>query len=218
MKVGTDGVLLGAWVNTGDAEKILDVGTGTGVIALMMAQRSNAEITGIEIENNAALEAEANAENSIWGDRIKIYNVSLQEFTKKNKAVFDLIVCNPPFFINSKKSSDPGLSIAKHNDLLSLNDLAGFSEGLLKPDGRLAVILPAKEAGQFIEIAASENLYLYRMTEVKPINYKKTNRLLMEMSRTKQEPEKSYLIVHNNNGSEFTDEYKALTKEFYLHF
>ena len=218
MKVNTDGVLLGAWIDPGNAGKILDIGTGTGVIALIMAQRTNAEITGIEIEKNAALEAAANAENSIWSDRIKIFNISLQEFVRKNQTPFDLIVCNPPFFINSKKSSDPGLSIAKHNELLSLEELAAFSAGLLQPDGRLAVILPVKEANQFITIAALKNLYLYRATEVKPKIFKNPVRMLMEFSREEKEPELSGLTIHNEDSSGFTDEYRALTKEFYLNF
>ena len=218
MKVGTDGVLLGAWVNIENSESILDIGTGIGVIALILAQRSKAEITGIDIEENAALEASTNVVNSIWNDRIKIYNISLQEFAQNNRALFDLIVCNPPFFINSKKSLHPGLSIAKHSDLLSLNDLAVFPAGLLKPAGRIAVILPVKEAGQFIDITASKNLYLYRVTEVKAKNTKKPIRWLMEFSRKKKEPEKTFLTIHNDDGSGFTPDYKALTKEFYLNF
>ncbi len=218
MKVGTDGVLLGAWVTIKNVRKILDIGTGTGVIAMIMAQRSKAEITGIEIEENAAREARTNVKNSIWNDRIKIYNISLQEFAQSSNDLFDLIICNPPFFINSKKSSNPGLSVAKHNDLLSLNDLAGMSASLLGPDGTLAVILPVKEAGQFIEIATLKNLYLCRATEVKPKNFKKPIRLLMEFSRNKKEPERSYLTIHNDDGSGFTEQYKSLTKEFYLNF
>ena len=177
-----------------------------------------AGITGIEIEKNAALEAAANAENSVWSDRIKIYNVSLQEFALKNQIPFDLIVCNPPYFVNSKKSSDPGLSIAKHNELLSLEELAAFSAGLLQPDGKLAVILPVKEANQFIAVAALKNLYLYRATEVKPKISKKPVRMLMEFSREEKEPELSGLTIHNEDSSGFTDEYRALTKEFYLNF
>ncbi len=218
MKVNTDGVLLGAWIDTGNAGKILDIGTGTGVIALIMAQRTNAEITGIEIEKNAALEAAANAENSVWSDRIKIFNISLQEFARKNQTPFDLIVCNPPFFINSKKSSDPGLSIAKHNELLSLEEMAAFSAGLLQPDGGLALILPVTEAKQFIAIAALKNLYLYRATVVKPKIFKNPVRMLMEFSREEKEPELSGLTIHNEDSSGFTDEYRALTKEFYLNF
>ena len=218
MKVGTDGVLLGAWVNIKNVRKILDIGTGTGVIALIMAQRSKAEITGIEIEKNAAGEAGANVKNSIWNDRIKIYNISFQEYAQNSNNLFDLIICNPPFFIESKKSSNPGLSIAKHNDLLSLNDLADMSVKLLEPAGRLAVILPVKEAGQFVEIVGLKNLYLYRATEVKPKNVKKPIRLLMEFSRNKKEPERSYLTIHNDDGSGFTKQYKNLTKDFYINF
>ncbi|MDD2381516.1 MAG: methyltransferase, partial [Mariniphaga sp.] len=117
-KVGTDAVLLGSWVNISTAKTILDIGTGTGIIALMMAQRSTARITGIEIEKNAAEEATGNVKNSPWNQRVNILNTSFQDFVKAHTGVFDLIVSNPPFFTNSQKSKCNLLALARHNDLL----------------------------------------------------------------------------------------------------
>lgn len=218
MKVGTDSVLLGAWVNVSGAETILDIGTGTGVIALMMAQRSRAKITAIEIEKNAAEEALRNARNSKWKNRISILNLSLQEFLMKNSCRFDLIVSNPPFFINSQKSNCSNLSLAKHSDLLSLPDLAHGTANLLKHKGRMALVLPLTTALDFIKTADKEKLFISRMTEVKPKSMKNPHRLLMEFTTIKTVPEKTCLTIHNDDGFVFTDDYKKLTREFYLNF
>ncbi|MFW5831965.1 MAG: tRNA1(Val) (adenine(37)-N6)-methyltransferase, partial [Prolixibacteraceae bacterium] len=123
MRVGTDGVLLGAWTGISGARQILDVGTGTGLIAIMLAQRSNAKITGVEIEKNAAREAFTNALQSPWRERINILHASFQEFTAAAPGKFDLVVSNPPFFINDKRPADIHKSVARHHDRLLLHDL-----------------------------------------------------------------------------------------------
>jgi tRNA1Val (adenine37-N6)-methyltransferase len=144
MKVGTDGVLLGAWTKVPQAGSILDIGTGTGVIALMLAQRSaDALVTGIEYEMEAAREATENAENSPWSNRLNMLHISFQDFYKTCPAKFDLIISNPPFFINSRKPKEGKLSAAKHNHLLPLDDLALGIANLLSDDGIFSLILPA---------------------------------------------------------------------------
>ena len=218
MKVGTDGVLLGAWVNTGDASTILDVGTGTGLIALMLAQRSQAKITGIEIDESACIEATANVLNSPWPDQISIINTSFQEYTIHNKQQFDLIVSNPPFFTNSKLSTSSSLALAKHNYMLPLAELTRNSEKMLTAEGRLAVILSPESDGNFIKTAQKAGLELLRLTEIRPKTTKKIHRLLMEFSKKTLFPEKSILTIHRNDGRDYTEEYKNLTKEFYLNF
>jgi tRNA1Val (adenine37-N6)-methyltransferase len=218
MKVGTDGVLLGAWVNVSFAKKILDVGTGTGLIALMLAQRSDADITAIEIEKNAAEEASENIKHSPWKNRITIINAPFQEYAKKTKEQFDLIVSNPPFFINSRKPSGINLAIAKHNHLLSLAELASCSEKLLNPGGRLAVILPVVTTGNFINEALKQELYLLRETEVSPNNLKKPHRYLLEFGKNNCIPKKDGLRIHNDDGKDYSEEYKMLTGDFYLKF
>ncbi|MDD4425269.1 MAG: methyltransferase [Mariniphaga sp.] len=217
-KVGTDAVLLGSWVNISTAKTILDIGTGTGIIALMMAQRSTARITGIEIEKNAAEEATGNVKNSPWNQRVNILNTSFQDFVKANTGVFDLIVSNPPFFTNSQKSKCNLLALARHNDLLPHARLVIGAVELLERKGRLAVILPAETSPGFIEMAENNGLHLIRQTDVKPNNRKKTNRFLMEFGKIKEITEKSSLIIYDDEKPDFTDDYKWLTRDFYLNF
>jgi tRNA1Val (adenine37-N6)-methyltransferase len=219
MKVGTDGVLLGAWADTSSAKTILDVGTGTGLIALMMAQRSDALITGIEIESMASAEALRNAFNSPWKERIILINSSLQEFVKREHQLFDLIVSNPPFFINSQKSKYELQAIARHNHLLPLSDFITCCLLLLNPQGKVSVILPVDSAEILIRLAENNNLFLYRKTEVKPKPAGKSHRYLLEFSKTRgEEVHTDVLAIHNDDGSNFTEEYKNLTREFYLNF
>lgn len=218
MKVGTDGVLLGAWADTGQAKTILDIGTGTGVIALMMAQRSDAKITGVEIEKSAAEEAAENVRNSPWSERIAIENISFQEFAGKYTGKFDLIVTNPPFFVNSRKSKSSLLAMAKHNYLLPSNDLLKGVAKLLNKDSLFSVILPVAEAEDFIEAAKSENLFLSRLTKVSPHENKNPNRYLMEFTEYKKMPGIDTLFIRNAESDEFTQQYKKLTSAFYFNF
>ena len=140
MKVGTDGVLLGAWVNVDNATKILDIGTGTGVVALMLAQRSDAEIIGIEIDSDAAEQASCNANESSWRNRIKIIN---QDFIHYNsKELFDVIVSNPPYFKNSIKSNDDKRNLARHVSSLNYQMLVEKAASLLLPTGSFSIIVP----------------------------------------------------------------------------
>ena len=220
MKVGTDGVLLGAWVNTQHEKNILDIGTGTGLIALMMAQRTTAQIVGVEIETNAAEEAGYNFAMSSWKDRLSVENVSFQEFENKesNKEKFDLIISNPPFFTNDQKSKHNNMAIAKHNDLLSLHDLILGCRKLISKDGRLAIILPVFAAKKIIELAIEAGLFLIRLTEVFPTPQKESNRYLMEFGIKRQTLHKNTLTIFEESGGDFSKHYKELTKEFYLNF
>jgi tRNA1Val (adenine37-N6)-methyltransferase len=218
MKVGTDSVLIGAWVNVQNEKRILDIGAGTGLIALMMAQRTSAQITGIEIEKNAAEEAIQNCSNSVWAGRLSIQNISFQEYEKNCNEKFDLIISNPPFFINDQKSKSNNLAIAKHNDLLPLSDLVSGSKKLLSEDGKLAVILPVIPAKKLIELAIANGLFLIRLTEVFPTPQKKTNRYLMEFSTKNDFFNKESLTISDGPTNQFSNSYKELTKDFYLNF
>ena len=219
MKVGTDGVLLGAWANTGNVNSILDAGTGTGLIAIMMAQRTDATITGIDIEAKAATEASANASNSPWGNRINIINISLQELAKQHQNKFDLVISNPPFFTNSKKPLSNSLAIAKHNHLLTYPDLLNCSARLLSSTGRLALIIPADAVSIVKNHASNEGLFLHREAEVKPNSIKKTHRAILEFGRSEPHSiEKDIIMIHKDDGSDFTEKYKEMTRAFYLHF
>jgi tRNA1Val (adenine37-N6)-methyltransferase len=218
MKVGTDGTLLGAWVNVSGVNTALDVGAGTGLISLMIAQRSAAIVTGIEIEKNAAEEATENVQMSPWQNRVSIKNISFQNFVNNNTEQFDLIVSNPPFFSNSYKNEVVNRAIARHNDLLPFLELIKGAESLLNKMGRLVIILPVIPAKEFIELAKPEGLNLARLTEVKPNAKKETNRFLMEFTKIKTRQKKDCLIIYNETGSDYTESYKRLTSDFYLKF
>ena len=218
MKVGTDGALLGAWANISRVKTALDVGAGTGLISLMVAQRTSAKVQGIEIELNAAKEASENVQNSPWENRVIIKNISFQQFEKSSKEKFDLIISNPPFFSNSYKNKITNLAIARHNDLLPFSELINGSVKLLNENGRLAVVLPVIQAEEFTELAKSEGLFLSRLTKVKPKANKEPNRFLMEFTKKQIPIKKDYLIIYNETRTDYTESYKQLTCEFYLKF
>jgi len=218
MKVGTDGGLLGAWVNNSEVKTALDVGAGTGLISLMIAQRTSARVLGIEIEKNAAEEANENVENSPWKNRVAIKNISFQKFAATSKEKFDLIISNPPFFSNSYKNEIANLAIARHNDLLPFSELIKSSKKLLAGNGRLAIILPVIQAEEFIKLAKPEGLNLSRLTKVKPKATKEPNRFLMEFTKKQTPFKKDYLIIYNKTSTDYTESYKQLTRDFYLNF
>lgn len=220
-KVGTDGVLLGAWAplpaaadNTTEAVRILDIGTGTGVIALMLAQRCpRAEITGLDIDQASAEEAALNFKESPWAGRLEVRCIPLQEFEGEP---FDLIVSNPPFFINSLKAPSERRSAARHTDTLSHADLISSTQRLLSPQGRLALIYPPEEAADFILAAESAGLHLARRCEVRSKSGKGVKRMLLEFSRTDLPCIFESLDILS--GDDYSLQYRELLKEFYLNF
>jgi tRNA1Val (adenine37-N6)-methyltransferase len=218
MKVGTDGVLLGAWVNVHSAKKILDVGTGTGVIALMMAQRSTAEITAIEIEKKSFDEACFNFRKSPWVNRIHSIHQSFQAFSLETNEKLDLIISNPPFFENASKATELNRSNARHTDLLPYYELIRGNKNLLADSGRLALILPVEQSERFISLAETNSLYVSRLTKVRPKPGKPFHRYLLEFSKVQAEVVSDELTIELENHDNFTIEYKNLTKDFYLAF
>lgn len=216
MKVNTDGVLLGAWTNLVGVKTALDIGTGTGLIALMIAQRCDAQITGVEIEKNAAEEAFENVQNSKWGNRIIIQNTSFQQFAATSESKFDLIVSNPPFFSNGVKNTDPHLSMARHNHMLPFTDIIGGAIKLLTETGKLALILPFDLAQDFVEKASVSGLFLNRLTEINPFPNKLPNRCLMEFGSKEINFEKSQMSVFNDLRNEYSQEFRNLAGDFYL--
>lgn len=217
MKVGTDGVLLGAWVKVADdTESILDIGTGTGLIALQMAQRTGAEtIDALEIENKAFEQAVENFENSPWADRLYCYHTSLQEFEEEIEEQYDLIVSNPPYFNDTFKELDQERALARHTHHLSYNDLLSATNQLLSLDGSCAFIIPFKEESDFILLASSENLFPLRITRVKGHEQSDIKRSLVQLSRQPNKVIPDELIIETSRHV-YTDEYIALVKDFYL--
>lgn len=218
MKVGTDAVLLGAWVNTANAKNILDIGTGTGIIALMLAQKSGAKIDAIDIDENAFIQATENVNNCSWKDRLHVHHVSLQKFAQTNERKYDLIVSNPPYFVDSSKASEEARTNARHTDQLPYNDLLNGVLKLLNPSGKFYVILPTKESELFKELANENKLFLTKLTRVITRSDKPEKRWLMRFEFTPRSFSENSITIENDERHSYTDEYKELTKDYYLAF
>ncbi|MCG8578345.1 MAG: methyltransferase [Bacteroidales bacterium] len=218
MKVGTDGVLLGAWTNIGDAVNILDVGTGTGLISLMIAQRNqNASIVAIDIDKDAVSQACDNFTLSNWSKRLYVEHKPLQVFTEANIGNFDLVVCNPPFFNKAYKSDNHSRNLARHTESLSYEELIVNARKVTTKQGRLSVVLPFDVEQEFIESAKKENFYAYRITRIKPTPLKKYVRTLIEFSKNVvADIAINEMVIEDKGRHGYSDEYIALTKTFYL--
>ena len=219
MKVGTDSVLLGAWAGLENSTKILDIGTGCGLLALMAAQRSQAEIMAIDIDPAAIDSAQLNISLCQWSKRIEVLNLSLQDYALQClPKSFDFIISNPPFFINSLKAPDAGRSNARHTDLLPFEMLAAASAKLLTPDGKLSLVLPVNESLIFSKIAEENGLYPHRKMMIIPKQGKPANRVLVEFGfMINRNVSNTTMIIRDLSG-EYSREYTELTKDFYLNF
>lgn len=215
MKVGTDGVLLGAWTNTNHVKYILDVGTGSGLIALMLAQKCDAQIDAIDIDADAVMQAKENFNKSKWSNRIKIYKRALQNF-ELNAKPYDLIVSNPPFYADSSTTADFARNLARHSDSsLSHEDLLKNVERLLTVDGKFSVILPTKEAVEVLKLSPVYNLHCSHKTLVKTKQNKIPKRYLMEFKKAFTDTICDELIVLNEE-EKYSKDYIALTKDYYM--
>ena len=215
MKVGTDAVLLGAWTDIDEAETVLDIGTGTGIIALMIAQKSNALIDAIEIEKNSCEQATENVTETKWKDSITIINISLQDYIKQCNKQYDLIISNPPYFDDSFKPPEESRSQARHTENLSFDDLVTGVKTLLHPEGKFYVILPLTEGKCFIEKMKVEGLFCNELVRVKSKQDRIEKRLMMQFSFTKSPIKESDLVIRKDDQN-YTDEYINLTKDYYL--
>lgn len=243
MKVGTDGVLLGAWCSVDASQRrLLDAGTGTGVIALMLAQRSipQARIDALDIYANACMQCSSNVENSPWSDRVTIINKSLQEYSQaagrtesraaaipnigslrtwaKRPPLYDHIVSNPPYFEEALLPPSQARSLARHTGSLPFADLAKCSSALLRAGGSLSVILPSSSASGFRSEAYDAGFSLRRLTEVSTKRGAPPKRVLMEFIKSEQASEPDYGTLAISDADGFTEEYIALTRDFYLDF
>lgn len=217
MKIGTDGVLLGAWADVAQSHHILDAGTGTGLIALMAAQRSaQARIVAVDIVEAATEEARSNVAMSQWRERIEVVQHDLRSFDCDTK--FDHIVSNPPFFSEPQLPSDLARSVARHTTTLEYDDIVSLAERLLTEGGKLSVILPF-DCGARMRRVAFGRLWLSRQTDVITTEGDKPRRVLMEFTLQEQPmmPRCDELTIRNARG-EYTQKYRHLTEEFYLMF
>ena len=217
-KVGTDGVLLGACANLSEGGKILDVGTGTGLIAIMIAQRSNADIVAIEPDENSYLEACDNVERSKWSNRIKIENAGFQKYSAGKKEKFDIIISNPPYFRDSLRNPNEIKSAARHAYSLTSSEILEGANNLLKSDGSLQVILPYAEGTLFIAKASQYGFYCNLIIKIKPVPGGEIKRLILKFERIKKPLVERFLTIETGTRHRYTEEYKEITKDFYLNF
>ncbi|WGH75038.1 methyltransferase [Tenacibaculum tangerinum] len=220
MKVGTDGVLLGAWCNLGEfPDTILDVGSGTGVISLMLAQRSDAmTIDAVEIDENAYEQTVENFEQSDWGDRLFCYHISFAEFAEEiaeEEEKYDVIVSNPPFYTDNYETEDEARNKARFTSSLSFEELVNGVNKILSDTGKFSTILPFKEEENFVKLAKNYNLHLNRVCRVKGTSTSETKRSLLEFSFTETTIQEEELVIETKR-HQYTDAYINLTKGFYL--
>jgi tRNA1Val (adenine37-N6)-methyltransferase len=217
-KVGTDGVLLGACAYLEGAESILDIGTGSGLIAIMSAQRCNAEIIAIEPDLSSYDQAFENVNKCKWKERIKVINQDLQQYSSSGESRFDLILTNPPYFRDSLKSPDPGRTISRHNDTLNSDELLKGVSMLLSNEGNFQLILPYTEGTLFIAEASSFGLFCTGIIKIKPFPSGETIRLIMKFERIRKPVTESFLTIETGTRHSYTEEYKNVTRDFYLKF
>lgn len=213
MKIGTDGLLLGSWAGLEDAESILDIGTGTGLLALMAAQRNaSARVFAVEIDADAAAQAQQNFRASPWGDRLQLRQGAIQrlEFPQK----FDHIICNPPYFSEGIRSAQKARRTARHSDSLSLRELMMSLDRLLAGQGKATLVIPFDQQKTLLQEAAFFQLFPQNMLLVLPKKDFPPKRLLVEFSRERGAISEEKIIIQGENG--YSDAYQVLTSGFYL--
>ena len=219
MKIGTDSVLLGAWAPCGSETRILDIGTGSGILALMMAQRNtNTPIDAVEINHEASTLAELNVHLSPWPGQVHIFNTTIQEFSLANKHNYSLIICDPPFFTDSLKAPDKARNTARHNDTLPVKDLLQCTSNLLTENGNAAFIIPADAYENWKVEAAKRNLYPTHSTCVKSSESHAPHRVMISFSRSKSVEIIDNEICIYSSKNMYTPEYRELIRDFYLKF
>lgn len=216
MKVCTDSCLFGAWIKEPEATNFLDIGTGTGLLALMIAQNHKAEIDAVEIDEISYKQAKENVSLSPWKDKITVHHADVLDFQQNHQECFDVIVCNPPFFKNHLRSSDDKRNKVLHDDLLKFDDIIRCVNKMLRKDGRFYIMLPVWEAVDFEKQAKKEKLFPTQILLIKEkvnreyirrfTSYSKTDSLLLEEE----------LIIRNEDNA-YSSSFSSLLKDYYLH-
>jgi tRNA1Val (adenine37-N6)-methyltransferase len=215
MKVTTDACILGAYTDGQGATTILDIGTGTGLLSLMLAQRSNAKIDAIEINENAYNQAVVNVNESIFNDKISVYKTSIQDFETDKR--YNLIISNPPFFQNHLKSENESRNNSLHTDTLSFEDLLNSVLRLLSPNGTFVVLLPLHESSVFEQLSILQELYPQKKLTIRHQKGSKILRIITTFGRIKIEIINEELIIKNPDES-YTPDFQGLLKDYYLIF
>lgn len=215
MKVGTDAVLLGAWAEVQPTDWVLDIGTGCGILPLMLAQKGIAKVHAVDLDEASALEAAENFQASQWSRQLFAFHADIRKFTMQ--CTYDLIISNPPFFINSYKSDTDRKNQTRHTDTsLSFVELASVVKRLLKSDGRFVLVLPERESHDFIPIAAKYHLYVHKCQQIIPMEGKEPNRVNLELRFGKPESVQVTELVMRKADNSFTEAYNDVVKPYYL--
>ena len=219
MKIGMDAVLLGAWTPCENESRILDIGSGCGILAIMMAQRNRkVPIDAVEIDTDAAILAEQNFKLSPWADQLLLHHSSIQEFSLITNQTYSLLTCNPPFFTDSLKTPDGARNIARHNDTMPVRDLLGITSKLLTVKGKAAFIIPVDAYKNWISEASSPFLYPALVTRVRSSPDHIPHRVMVVFSRDGNQKIIDNEIFIYSSINIHSNEYRELTKEFYLNF
>lgn len=218
MRVGTDAVLFARWVGVSCSDRVLDVGTGSGIIPLILAQREAGRVDAIELDFDSCEEARQNFEISVWSDKLAVFNEDVRFFADNAKGKYDLIVSNPPFYSSDVKPIREKKVMARHVSTLSYQDLLVSARKMLKDDGRLAVVLPYYESRLFIKDAEKQSFYLQKEFLISPIEGKEPNRVNLQFGLNNQQCDDRVLFTIRNKDYLYTEEYKEFLKDFYLDF
>ena len=216
MKVGTDAIILGAWSDTRNADNILDIGTGCGIIALMLAQKSSAQITAIDIDKESIKQAKMNFRNSPWNDRLNTKQISMQEFVRSTNQKFDLIVSNPPYFSQSLKPENIKRKVARHYDTLSFSGICSDTKTILNHEGSFYIVLPFQEKNGFTDIANDHDLHLSKEFRFIPVRGKTAKLVVLCFSHKNTETIIEDDIIIREADENHTREFIDATNEYYI--
>lgn len=217
LKVGTDGVLFGAWVDYAGAKRILDIGTGTGLLALIAAQRApSAVIDAVEIDDASAAQAAENAAASPWAGRVRVHRADVRRMVSAD--LFDLVICNPPYYSGYSTPADVRVGVAKHSDELRFTELIAAVDRSLSPEGRFAVILPQDREKEFTRLASGIGLKPSRRCVVRYVAHRPPKRVLLQFDRSGGPVHEDELILENTGPFDYTPEYRALIADLMLNF
>lgn len=215
MKIGTDAILLSRWVEVNPTDDVLDIGTGCGLIPLMLSQKGIHHADAVEIDRDSFEEASLNFRNSAWHEQLAVYHEDVKTFADKNIAKYDLIVSNPPFFFGDNVPQKTKKGLARHTNTLAYKDLLVSVKKMLKPDGRFALVLPAIESVAFLKIASELGFSFQKEMKIIPIEGKEPNRINMQLIVNQCETISETFVLRYENHV-FTREYKEFLKDFYL--